>query len=404
MEEIVFLEEKLETISAEIQNGYRQEESLGILTGVSGMALFQFYYAKYKGDDSIADLGVDMVSYCIEKINEGFSYPTYCAGIAGLGWAIQHLSNHNFIDIECDDLLMNFDEYLFDKMRFDLSNNNIDFLHGAIGYGFYFVKRYKGTKREELRLRYEHYLSVLVKNLDKLAVKDGEEYKWESVIDSKTGAKGYNLSLSHGMSSILNFLSRLNEIGSLQDITKPILTGCLRYTLKHEGTGQNGVSLFPDSINPERPNEYSSRLAWCYGDLGIGVSLLNAGNSLDDDLLVEHSLEIGVFSTSRKLPEQTRVVDAGICHGSFGNAQIFRKFFLHSENGQFKKSIDFWIKDGIKKACYTDGHAGYKQWNGVVQEWKAELSLLEGVAGIGLAIIEHLSDEPNFWDECLMIN
>ena len=68
------------------------------------------------------------------------------------------------------------------------------------------------------------------------------------------------------------------------------------------------------------------------------------------------------------------------------------------------ESANFWIADGIRKASYKDGYAGYKQWNGLTKDWTSELSLLEGVAGIGLVLIDHLSEESNFWDECLMIS
>ena len=404
MIDINILKKQLEEISKIIQLNYRKEEHLGVLAGISGMALFQFYYAKYLDDDRFSDLGVEMISYCIEKINEGYSYPTYCTGIAGFGWTMQHLNDEGFIELDCDDLLGEFDAYLHNQMRLDISTRNFDFLHGAIGYGFYFLKRYNGTEIKELKNRYLDYLKELIMALEKSAIKKDNYYKWESVLDIRRGNKGFNFSLSHGMSSILNFLSRAHVIDKLREITEDSLIGCLNYLLSFENKSPENKSLFPSWIEPELPIEYNARLAWCYGDLGVGLSMVKAGVSLNNIEIQKRGVEILNSTTKKKIPEETHVIDAGICHGSYGNAQIYHRLFQQYENGMFGKSTDFWIQDGIEKAIHKDGHAGYKQWNGLNKEWTPELSLLEGVAGIGLVIIDYLSKKPNSWDECLIIS
>ena len=89
-------------------------------------------------------------------------------------------------------------------------------------------------------------------------------------------------------------------------------------------------------------------------------------------------------------------------------------FFILNQNAQrdfinfnkifLKDRTDFWINDGIQQATFKDGYAGYKQWNGLEKEWTPKLSLLEGITGIGLVIIDYLSDEVNSWDECSIIS
>lgn len=398
------LKKQLKEIGKLVETRFVNEEHIGVLSGISGMALFQFYYAKYLDDDRLSDLGVEMISHCIQKINEGYSYPTYCTGIAGFGWTVQHLNDEGFIELDCDDLLGEFDTYLRTQMEFDISNNNFDFLHGATGYGFYFLKRYYGSKNKELKYRYVDYLKELILALEKSAVKKDNYFKWESVLDIRRGNKGFNFSLSHGMSSILNFLSRAHEIDELREITVAPIKGCLNYLLGFKNKYPENESLFPSWIEPELPIEYNARLAWCYGDLGVGLSVVKAGITLNDNLRLKQGIEILDFTTNKKLLEETNVIDAGICHGSYGNAQIYHRLFQQYENGIFKKSADFWIQDGIEKATHKDGYVGYKQWNGLTKEWTPELSLLEGVAGIGLVIIDYLSKKPNPWDECLMIS
>ena len=404
MDEETFLLQKLEKISLLLNRNYKDETSLGILAGVSGMAVFQFYYSKYLNKDQYSDIGAEMITYCIEKINDGYSYPTFCNGIAGLGWGIQHLEANDFIDVECDELLPQFDVYLYNQMINDLGKGNYDFLHGALGYGFYFLSRYEHTSNPNLKNIYQSYLSELVAELEKLSISDGLALKWYSPLDFERGNKSFNLSLSHGISSILNFTTRLYKFDVFKESTHRLIIGSANYILGFEDKNCKYSSLFPDVIAENIQLKYNGRIAWCYGDLGVGISLFHAAQALGDNLMKNRALEILGYTTTRKSSDDTLVIDAGICHGSYGNALIYQKLWQNSGNDIFKESLDFWIEDGIQKAVHKDSFTGYKQWNGIQKDWLSELSLLRGVTGIGLVIIDYLSKEPNNWDECLMIS
>ncbi len=377
---------------------------IGVVAGLSGIALFQFYYSKFLDIEGPSEVGAEIISFCIEKINDGYSLPTYCNGIAGLGWAIQHLKVEDFINLDCDALLSNFDKYLYDQMVFDFNLGNYDFLHGALGHAFYFLSRYKHTEDLYLKKRYESYLLEGIKNLKKLAIQKDNSLKWKSILDINKGNEGYNLSLSHGISSILNFSSRLHAIDAFKEVTEKLVIGSANYILSFQKKNSKNLSLFPSWIEKDISPEYNSRIAWCYGDLGIGLSILRAGQSLRDVSMQKHALEIIAHTTTRKSPDETLVKDAGVCHGSYGNSLIYQRLHQTISNPLFQKSLHFWLDNGVEKAIHKDGYAGYKQWNGLEKKWMPELNLLEGVAGIGLVIIEYLSEEPNFWDECLMIS
>ena len=395
---------KLNEISKVTEENFRNSANVGIVAGISGIALFHFYYSKYLDIEKHSEIGAEMISFCFEKINEGYSNPSYCNGIAGLGWAIQHLTTNAFIDVDCDNLLSQFDGYLYSQMTYDFNQSNYDFLHGALGYAFYFLSRYEQAEITHLKKRYESYLSEVLNQLEKLAIEGKKGIKWRSVLDVEKGNEGYNLSLSHGISSIINFLTRLHDIDKFSEASKKLLIGGAKYILSLENATSENLSLFPSWVEEGFPREYNSRIAWCYGDLGIGLSLLHAGKSLNDDSLTGRAVEILHHTAKRKLPHETQVQDAGVCHGSYGNAHIYQRVLRETSQQSFAQPVDFWMEDGIKKAVFDDGYAGYKQWNGLEKDWKPELSLLEGVAGIGLTIIDYLSEIPNDWDECLMIS
>jgi lantibiotic modifying enzyme len=107
-------------------------------------------------------------------------------------------------------------------------------------------------------------------------------------------------------------------------------------------------------------------------------------------------------ATMRKTKEESGVVDTGICHGSFGNMQIFNRIYMETEEEIFKNAADFWLNDGISKT--NSKKINLKQWKTKSNKWKSDIKLLEGMAGIGLVLIEYLSFQNLDWDECLMIS
>jgi len=212
--------DKLEEISSILSDNYKTTEHVGVLSGLSGISLFQFYYAKLTEEESHADMGVEMISLVIEKINEGYSFPTFCTGIAGAGWAIELLREEEFVDIDSDDLLSGLDDYLSLAIKqMGEEDNFYDFLHGVVGIGFYFFKRYQSTKSLELKNRYKAELLGVIASLRRTAKKEDDTMRWESNLNQSEGLKGFNLSLSHGIASIINFLSRLAMYDDFYDYT-----------------------------------------------------------------------------------------------------------------------------------------------------------------------------------------
>lgn len=374
---------------------------LGVVSGASGIAMFQFYYSRFLNTNKYADRGLEMLSRCVEDVNNGYDYPTYCSGIAGLGWAFDHLTKNNFININ-DELLTDLDDYLYQVMIFYMKESNYDFLHGGLGYGFYFFKRYQNTSCENLKSKYKNYLFEFIDLLKELSETTNNTVKWKSIIDIETKEKGYNLSLSHGISSIINFISRLYHYDDFRDKVQEILKGSVNYVLSFKNVDVTTMSLFPNYIKKNEEPVWNSRVAWCYGDLGMGLSLWHAANALSDLALKDTVIEILKHTALRITKASSIVMDAGLCHGSFGNAQIFHYMYRQTKMEDFKIATDFWINDGLEKAVHKDGYAGFKKRT--LEGWENETSLLEGIAGIGLAIISYLSEEELNWDECLMIS
>ena len=142
------------------------------------------------------------------------------SGLAGIGWVLDHLNNEGFIELDNDELLSQLDNYLLQVMKADINKNYNDFLHGAVGYGLYFLQRHQSTKLIHLKQFYIKALESLLDHLKTSAVKHEEGSKWMTSMHMKKencDKKVCNLSLSHGMSSIISFLSELSTIPDFQN-------------------------------------------------------------------------------------------------------------------------------------------------------------------------------------------
>ena len=245
------IELQLQHIASIAGEKYNELDHIGVLGGQAGVALFQFYCAWYFDEDQYAEKGVEIISNCIDKINDGYAFPTYCNGIAGFGWALQHLVDEGFIELDLDELLTPFDEYLINQMEFDFENNNYDLLHGGMGYGLYFQKRYNSQHTSEHSKKgYHKFLARLVDLLEQTAIEDGDGLKWESVLNIEEGNKGFNLSLSHGMSSILHLLFKIHKVSIEKEKVVRLTQGAIHYIKRHQKDEGHGISLFPGWLEP----------------------------------------------------------------------------------------------------------------------------------------------------------
>ncbi|MFC2096537.1 lanthionine synthetase C family protein, partial [Bacteroidota bacterium] len=375
----------------------KKEENIGLLGGKTGIAFFFFYYAKLINKQEPYDHGLELLSSVFESINKGYNYHTHGGGLAGIGSVIELLSKHDFLEADTNELLGGLDEYLYKSMIYEIENENYDFLHGAVGIGFYFLKRKtnKNSKR---------YLTEFVDELDKIATKDELGIRWISVLDREKQTKGFNLSLSHGLASIIAILSKIYSEGIEKDRTLELLEGSVKYLLNQQQDIPTNESNFPSWVCETEPST-NSRLAWCYGDLGIGIALWVAGNNTGSDEWKSKAVEILLHTTKRKSNSESGVNDTGICHGSAGIAHIYNRMYNYTGIEEFKDSATFWFNRTLDMATHKDTFSGFKafrteQYGGPYEDF----GFLEGVAGIGLTLISAISDIEPVWDECLLLS
>lgn len=389
-------------INNDIDISYKSIDDIGLLSGKMGLALFKIYFSKKFKDAKAEKIGIQMIKESISKINNGYYYPTYCSGICGVAWTLDFLKKEELFEIDCDSLLINYDGFLLKKMYAELNVKNLDFLHGAIGYMYYFFNRYVNTNSNSLKEKYRLILQNCLISLEKISeFENPNKIKWLYNINADTGEMGYNFSLSHGISSIINLLAKFCKVNLLTERSEKMLIGAVNYIIENEEIKKNSVSLFPNFIDLKNYKSTPSRLAWCYGDLGIGLSLMKASLTIKNDKLYKRSLEILIHTSKRRSVEKTQVIDACVCHGAFGNSVIFNHLYEITKNNSFISARNYWLNEGL--TMREENNPVFLTHKGKNRGWKHDISLLQGISGIGLSILSCLDNQGSNWEECLMI-
>jgi len=391
------IKQKVDAIAECIFDKVKKSEgfSFGLYSGEFGQLLFLLYYSRYSKNPKHALWTEQYAVKLLELFADGEKIHTFCSGVSGILYLFDFLRENDIVDIDILDNQQILDDYIITRMRRDIRLQNYDFMHGALGVGIYFLKR----------KTYTEYIQELVDFLYDTAEKEAANniFKWESIIDPEKKHSGFNLSLSHGISSIIIFLSRVLKNGIKDERIKEMLTGAVNFILSEQKDFSLSGSHFPSYILKDSPETISSsRLAWCYGDLGIGLALKQAGKILEKPEWEEKGFKILLQSTQRHTFDDTYVHDAGICHGSAGIAMMFRRVFLETNRNEFKDAILYWINQTLVFSRFDDGLVGYKTL--LRDEWICDYSLLTGISGVGLILLSYLQDDQQEWDEMFLLS
>lgn len=391
--EPVEIKDKIGEIHSEIIAMDFSNLEIGPMGGKSGIALFLCYFSRYFKNQKAADIALELLYSCISDIEKGGISFSYSGGLTGFGSILQHLSEMQLLDVNTDDILGELDDPLIFKMTQCLEDGNIDFLHGALGVAYYFLKRNK-----------KEVVINLVHKLLEQAEKEEDGIYWRTEMDvGKRMDKGINFGLAHGIFSIVSFFNKIiadDYLKEEQEFVRARLSELNTFILNRR-LPEERLNCFPTWKTTTSEMNYS-RLAWCYGDLSAGLVLLESAILNQDKYWYKESICILRKTLNRTNVEQESVLDAGFCHGSSGLSYLYYKIYKLTNLKEFLHQSNYWLNDTFQKNTFADGYAGYKafhQTNG----WHKDAGLLQGVSGIGLVLLSRIDNHPPDWDSLLLI-
>lgn len=379
----------------------------GLMSGRTGIALFLAHYGRFTGDDAFTEKAFSLFSEIFSAVNGGFHQPDFDSGLAGIGWAIEHVVRSGFFQADTDEILAELDPYLVEVMTADMQRGLYDYRYHALGISLYFMARSSLPA-------FPRIMNSLTKELEVHSESKGSGRRWVS-IDPKMGRPIYDLSLSRGLSSIIGLLAKLHKRGVAPETVERLLADAVTYLLEQELDPAKYQTHFPSLIRDDLPIIHS-RLDWCFGDMGIAMSLWNAAAATGNRNWKNKSLEVILDAADKRdaklvagiVSEDDRqegIVDTGICHGAAGLAHMFNRVFQETGLETVRTAACHWLEQTLDLAVFADGFAGFKAW--APQEyggWRAEPGFLYGIAGIGLVFLAALSDHPFSWDEALLLS
>lgn len=367
-----------------------------LLGGRAGVSLFLFFYANTINSEYYYEHAFEMLQKDFDTQLTINSSPT---SLSRKGWLLSCLTNSEVIKVDLLKYFESIDSILFNSLIANIRKNNFDFLHGGLAIVLFFLSR------KAIDTKTYNYLAIFVNELiEKKNESKDHEFKWASFINIKNRTEVYNISMSHGISSIIAVLSKLYKKDIEKKKTKIMIEGAVNYLLQQKLPHHQYISIFPNLALESMDTLYPSRLAWCYGDLGISVAIWHASQALNNKEWEKEAVNILLHTAKRRDLKENGVVDAGLCHGAAGIAHIFNRMYGYTGIEELKETSDYWFDQTLKMARFEDGLAGFKAWQGEDKGWLNEAGLLEGIAGIGLALISAVSDIEPAWDECLLLS
>ena len=388
------MNDHLNKITTILTNSDEVFASNSLFGGNTGIAL---YLSLCKCNRNSKVTYYKIIEQISNSLTECLQY-SFCLGLAGIGWFYQFMNNEGYFENDTNMLLEDFDLYLATVLKLLMEKNDTDFLHGATGIAYYFYSRSKDNPNVNAMLQgYVDALSKWVETEHGLVKLATTEHQTNKTI--------YNISLSHGMSAIVSILARIYTIEALRtEQVKRLIEGMVNYILAQEIDKDKYGSFFPNWAIESTDPMYGSRLAWCYGDLGISTTLYQVGQIMNRKDWMNKALEVLVYAATKRRDLQKNLVkDACICHGTAGIGQIFYRMWWSTKMPEFKDAADYWFNETLKMSKFEDGLAGYKVWHGK-DGFVNQTGLLEGIAGIGLALTSYAYDMEPTWDQCLLLS
>ncbi|MBC9929450.1 lanthionine synthetase C family protein [Chitinophaga qingshengii] len=393
----------LENISRELDVFTANDNNAGLLGGYTGCALFYAYYYQHTSGDEHLNKVLMIMEKSIQALAEQPMNGSFCGGVAGVGWCVQHLTQMGFIEEdELEDAFGEIDGMVADFMEETLSAGKNDFLHEGLGTALYFLERPLPVAKP--------VLERLVGYLASSAHRYPAGITWKDVFSSRSEQYKttdlYNLGLAHGVPAILAILGRIYEKGIARDTARRLIEEGISWLMTtRKSEKEDGESLFPvlKDASGNSVGDVHSRLGWCYGDLGIATMLLGAGKRLQRADYTETALTIFHDVAKHRNEKNGAVYDACLCHGSAGIAHILQQAAMATGDPAIEKAAANWLQITLGMNTWQDGPAGYKFFHH--PDYHNSYNVLEGIAGVGLSLLGFLQpDVKPGWNNSLLIS
>lgn len=340
-------------------------------------------------------------------------------GLAGLGWTVEHLSRRLRGVVESpgasppdpdapeddEDLNADLDALLLARLRVSPWRGPYDLIGGLVGIGVYFLERAPSPVATM-------GVGLVLDRLAEGSTLDAAGRTWHTAAEllpawqREICPNGYrNLGVAHGIPGILYFLSEAITAGLHAERAAALLDDSMAWLIAQRRPA-GSLSLFGSWSAPSQ-SPADSRLAWCYGDLGIMAVLRQVADAhgredwraCADDLLTQ----------CLHWPAATSgVVDVPLCHGAAGIAHVFNRLYQAVGDQRCGDAARAWFAQALAMRELGEGAGGFRSVTRPDPDGPiirtANLTFLDGAIGIALALLAAVTPMEPEWDRLLLLS
>ena len=392
----------------DVARGLEQVETLpgfepSLARGSAGLALFYGYLAKTTERQKALALCHRFMDLAGAQLQEQPLGAHLFGGYPGVGWVATHL--RDLLDPAAPDPATEVDEALCALLDREHWTESYDLIEGLVGIGVYGRERLTSGRGREI-------LARVIQRLDGLALRTEQGLAWftppEHIpewIREKAPRGLWNLGLAHGNPGVLALLGLALRANVEVDRARRLLHQGMAW-LTAQRNPEGSMGWFSNTLGEgQEPYDRSSRVAWCYGDLGLAAALMQAGRHAGVPSWETQFLAIARDAAARPR-SSTNVLDSGVCHGTAGNALIFLRLYHATQEEGFRRAaldyLDWTLELRDSKGAFGGFPQAYVKDD---QTWamKYTAGLLEGNAGVALVLLAALTDRAPDWDRHLLV-
>ena len=366
--------------------------------GDAGQAFFFTYLDLASPGRGYDDDAMLLLERATEATAEIQSPPSLYSGFSGVAWTLEHLRGRLFEVHPQEDPGEEVAQALAEHIGITPWLGHYDLISGLVGFGVYALERLPRPGGREC-------LERVVARLRETAERRPDGLTWRTVPELMLPKEledfpqgNFNVGVAHGVPGVIPVLAQSCALGL---DARDLLDGAVAWLFAQK-LPEGADSFFPYSVAPDfepRP----TRLAWCYGDLGIAVTLLVAARAVGEAGWEREALEIARRAATRR--EVSGVVDAGLCHGAAGNAHLFNRLYQATGDSILREAALHWLGRTLDFHQPGQGVGGYLMWimgEGEELDWRPDAGFLTGSAGVGLALLAAATAIEPEWDRVMI--
>lgn len=308
-------------------------------------------------------------------------------GLCGHGFVLAHL-----VDESCKETLASLDDALFEELKKPSWPGHFDLISGLVGVDVYLRERTynsaDASRIAELRHHVAKHLLDHIAGVDESACLTPARLLggWQAA--AYPNGK-YDCGLAHGVPGVAATLAALSdEHDSAAEGARDAFAWVWQQRLPRSETNQGNA--FPGMWAPNETPQ-PTRTAWCYGDIGIALASLRARHSFGEPTDAERAILLDVALRPASL---TGVADTCLCHGSAGMVHLFNRAYQATHDPRLLAAARTWLSDVLADPIRGFSNPALPRSPG----------LLEGAAGVALALIASISADEPLWDRLLLID